>query len=433
MPGTRMGNMVLRVLGVVSAILAAGPVMAQESWPERVTAIEDKYFNKNQKPEAVADLQDAIEKYRNEYADSQCDRMLALLKEYFGVVSNDINRFSNVVYAMYRGSSSARINRIVSYFEGQGVLYTSAKDARRRWFEPHHAEIKLVKTQIDIGGTTTYVIEAKNDEGYPAGTTGIDIKAEDPTIAAVSVSGQEIRGLRPAKTMVIISNSQGIELDKKEIEVLPGLALAIDPPTVTMTEGDVKEFTVKSNKTLQEGDLSFTFEPAHAAQLKPFPVAPNASEQHVEVRALVPSLEHYRLNVTGPEEKATFATISIMMAEPHKPGMKWQLVGSGVVLGSFLWGFSAQSNAADKQDAEAQCVAETFAPCPEEHQAYEDAQNTANIAWTVTALATAGVGYLWYRYYRNMQNYGQQMNEYEKYSYFDLEISPAGAAVSLRF
>jgi hypothetical protein len=414
------------------AVLAVQPTVAQDSWSARVNALEAKYFDRNQKAEAIADLQDAVEKYRNDYTGALCDRMLAILKEYFGHVSNDVNRFNNVVYAMYRGSSDSRINHIVNYFEGQGALYTSARDARRRWYEPHHAELKLTKTQINIDSTTTYTIEAKNDEGYTAHTNEIDVTTEDPTIARVE--GRKIRGLRPATTMVIIANNQGIELDKKEIEVLPGRTLSIDPPTYKLTEGDEVQFAVKSNKALADGDLSFAFEPADAAKVKPFPVAPHSNEQHVEVTGLVPSLDIYRLNVQGPENTSTFATISIMMAEPVKPGMKWQLAGSGVVVLSFLWAMTSQSDANEKRDLEDQCVQETFQPCPDEHQAYTDAQTTANIAWTATVLTAAGAGYLWYRYYGNIKLYGRQMDEYKQYSSVNLEINPAGSvAINVRF
>lgn len=418
-------------LGFVAAILAATPATAQESWSARIRSMEDKYLNVNQKPEAIADLQDAVAKYHNEYSTAQCDRMLAMLKEYFGLVSNDINRFSNIVYDMYRGSTPDRINHIVSYFEGQGGLYTTAKDARRRWYEPHHAELKLTKTQIKIDETTTFTIKAKNDEGFQAHTEDITISTEDPTIA--KVDGKTIRGLRPEKTMVIITNNQGIDLDKKEIEVLPGLTLQIVPRVHEMTEGEEAQFTVVANQTLSNGDLSFAFQPADAARVKSFPVAPNSTEQYVEVTGLVPSLEDYTLLVSGPDETSTFATISINMMEPEKPGMKWQLAGSGVVVLSFLWAWTSQSDASDKRDAEEQCVTETFQPCPIEHKAYTDARTTANIAWTVTALTAVGAGYLWYRYYGNIKLYNGQMDEYNKYTSVDLEVTPSSVAINVRF
>jgi hypothetical protein len=113
--------------------------------------------------------------------------------------------------------------------------------------------------------------------------------------------------------------------------------------------------------------------------------------------------------------------------------MKWQLGGSGVVVLSFLWAFSSQSDANDKRNAEEACVQESFAACEAEHNAYTDAQNTANIAWTVTALATVGTSYLWYRYYKNIKVYNGEMNEYKKYASIDLDISPTTVAVNVRF
>lgn len=418
-------------LCAVVMILAAAPAMAQDSWSARIASMEDKYLNKNQKAEAIADLQDAVDKYGNDYNTSQCNRMLAMMKEYFGVVSTDVNRFSKIVYSMYRGSSTGRIDHIVGYFEGQGNLYTTAKDARRRWYEPHHAELKLEKTQIKIDSTTTFSIVARNDEGYPAHTNEISISTEDPTVARVA--GNVIRGLRPEKTMVIITNNQGIELDKKEIEVLHGMTLQMSPPTFEMTEGEEAQFTVTANQLLNEGDLTFNFEPSDAARVKPFPVAPNSSEQHVEITGLVPSLDDYRLRASGPEGTSTFAIVSILMAEPVKPGMKWQLGATGVVALSFLWAWSSQSDASDKRDAEEQCVAENFQECPTEHKTYTDAQTKANIAWGVTAITAVGAGYMWYRYYGNIKAYNRRMDEYKKYATVNWEVGPRSVAINVRF
>jgi len=426
-----MKNTLCIGLGIVVMILTSVPATAQDSWSARISAMEDKYFNKNMKAEAIADLQDAVDKYRNDYSNSQCDRMLAILKEYFGLVSQDINRFSKIVYGMYYGSSAARIDRIVNYFEGQGRLYTTAKDARRRWYEPHHAELKLKKTQIKIDSTTTFTIVAKNDEGFPAHTGDITISSDDPTIA--EIQGKLIRGRRPETTKIIISDNQGRKLDEKEIEVLAGLTLRIDPPTLRMTEGDEAQFTIKANQVLTDGDLTYTFEPPDAAKVKTFPIAPGADEQHVNVTGLMPSLDDYRLNVIGPENTRTFASVSIAMAEPVKPGMKWQLAGSGVVALSFLWAWVSQSDANEKRDAEEKCVAETFTECPLEHDAYTDAQSTANIAWGVTAVTAVGAGYLWYRYYKNIKAYGREMDEYRKYTSINLEVGPGSVAINVRF
>jgi len=418
-------------VGFAVLCLTALPTNAQSSWSARVDAMEQKYFYKNQKAEAIADLQDAVEKSGNDYTTAQCNKMLAMLKEYFGQVSPDINRFINVVYAMYRGANNSRIDHIVTYFQGQGSLYTAAQDARRQWFAPHHAVLTLAQTQINVNGSTTFKIDAKNDEGFNADESTLDVTTEDPTIARVE--GDKIVGLRAEKTMVIVTNPQGMEMDKKEIEVLPTTTLVITPPTLKMTEGEEHQFTVTANKLLEQGALDFQFDPAQGGELKVFPVAPNSKEQLVEVTGLIPSLDDYQLKVTGPENSSTFAIVRVNMAEPHKPGMKWQLGGSGVVALSFLWAFSSQSDANDKRAAEEACVQESFTACEAEHQAYTDAQNTANIAWTVTALATVGTGYLWYRYYKNIKVYNGQMDEYKKYASVDLDISPTAVAVNVRF
>jgi hypothetical protein len=233
--------------------------------------------------------------------------------------------------------------------------------------------------------------------------------------------------------MVIITDNQGLELDKKQIEVLPGLVLRVEPPTLRMTEGEEAEFTVKANQVLKDGDLSFSFAPPEAAKIKTFPIAPGSDEQHVNVTALIPSLNDYRLNVSGPEDTRTFASVSVLMAEPVKPGMLWQLAGSGVVVLATLWAISAQSNANDKRDAEEQCVAENFQECPLEHQDYTDAQSTANIAWVVTGVTAAGALYLWYRYYGNIKKYHHQMDEYKKYASLGLEVGPGTVAINVKF
>jgi hypothetical protein len=389
----------------VCLLVAFVSVSHAASWNAQWEQIHQMYYNLGQQKEAIQALEDQLAAEGTKYSDTVREGILDMLSEYFSI-SGDKAKFENIVYDMFEPN---RVNAIVNHFKGT-ALYDSARAAKNRWLRPAAASIAVDKEELDIGESTGFRVSVTNQKKVPLSNP--DVSVEVAPVDYARVEGGAVTALQPGTFNIVVKDADGNMLADRTITVREGLAVTLTPEYKELPKGESETFVVQSNKPFSQFEINLQIDPKGLVEGKEIPAEPDATSKRILIEAKKPGTA--TLKATGPDG-AGLAQATIYVP-PEPPSMLWPLVGSGATVVFAVYAIIARGSANEKFDEHEECASNLPpggdpAECNDLHSDYESLLTRSNISWVLTAVAAAGTGYLWYKYFQKKGEYEKTVSE----------------------
>jgi hypothetical protein len=372
-------------------------------WSGQFEKIKTDYYTRQQPKLAIQELEEAIASSGNEYTNSQLTEILKMVKDYF-TKTGEKERFGRLVYEMLEPN---RLEKIVGYFQGT-TLYEPARQAGIAWSAPAEASIAVDTDELDIGESTAFRVSATNQKKKPVSGEALTMKLIPDGLAEI-LEGKVVARKAGSVTLVA-SNAEGTALAQREIKIKAGLQVTITPDYKELARGAAEVFTVESNKTFDKFPIKISATPTTLLDAVETPGALDASKKVVRVTAKDVGTGFLVVMDAGGAEMAR----ATLFVPPQPPSKLYPLIGTGVTILAAVWGFQARGSANDKYDEYRACAEvpqADLAACDAAYSDYQDAVDKEKIAWTVTGVAAAGTGYLWYRYLGKKKEYDKKLKD----------------------
>lgn len=400
-------------LGLSNDAFGSGPSSPASSG-KKLREIYDAYFTQGSIEKAIDLLSEAILNGELRYTKANLqDTVLLILKDYY-VRETQPKTFENLIYHIIDGGTISTIKR---YFSDTDLM-VNVNDALRRWETPFSIAIHPEYTTIQVGQSVKFSVIVRNNLNKTLKGAKLQHEVKPEASGEFNMSTLTFKALGKGTASLVFQAGNARGSATIDVRALPG----------PIVEAITPELGPPGMKVTIEGQ-NFAHEPQENTVF------------FGETSTVADSVETGQLYLKVPDETPvgpTFITVKTPIDEhksqirfqvippPDPPSRKWAYISSGVtVVGAASYGYFT-SKARDESN---KCEEAGTTDCPD----YDSASTMEKVSIGITVAAAAATSYLWYKYWKDNNEYKDETAELFGKANINVMPYPVGVVVSYNF